>query len=238
MRCLLCALAVLAVAGCSDSSSPPRDTFEISGTLTDADGAPVVGAAVILDYEFRQLESDPPTKTAADLPEPIPMRFVITDACGVEVFYDSGDMTGYPGEPVFLWDLTDLEGLRATEGVYRYRIEADGREPVESDLALAWTMGNEYGPFGEDAAEIRATWRLDAMTDADGRFTLERNCWDFGHTDDWVDEEGNITGTLLIPHWARLWFYPEDALRGTPGPWVDIDPERGGVLDMVLPHPR
>ena len=66
MRCLLCALAVLAVAGCSDSSSPPRDTFEISGTLTDADGAPVVGAAVILDYEFRQLESDPPTKTAAE----------------------------------------------------------------------------------------------------------------------------------------------------------------------------
>ena len=41
-------------------------------------------------------------------------------------------MTEYPGEPVFIWDMTDMAGMKVTEGVYRYRIEAEGRDPVEA----------------------------------------------------------------------------------------------------------
>lgn len=234
MPAFMLVVCSLVLAGCSDSSSPPREEFEISGTVTDTDGAPVSGVAVILDYRFDQIEGPSPLKAAADLPEPVPVRLMVFGGCGDEVFFDTGMITN-PDVGLVQWNGLDLEGLRAPEGVYRYRLEAEGREPVEKLFALALNMGNDFGSFGEDAAEIRATWRLDAMTDARGRFTLDRNCWDFGHTDDWVDEEGTVTGTLLIPHRARLWYYPEGEARGTPGPWVDIDPESGGVLDFALP---
>lgn len=240
MRLLICVVLVLSVAGCSDDgSSPPRDGFEISGTLTDADGAPVAGAAVVLDYEYAPVSplpvDKPRTKIAFAIAEAGTVRVTISPSCDGEILHDTGDMELDAGTYDITWDATDQAGKYLPEGVFVVRLTATGQEPAEMNLVLFRNVEDDDGDFAAEADHIRADWRLDAVTDRRGRFVLDRGCWDFGYEFEGRDETGASTGTFAISHRARLWFYPEGTAQGTPGPWVGIDPEHGGVLDFTLP---
>ncbi len=241
MRTFACLFILSALAGCSDSSEPRQETFEISGTLTDADGAPVAGAAVVLDHEFAETlpaaADKPRTVIGFTIPEPDTVRLTVTEFCGDEILFDSGEFFSL-AETIYLsWDATNLEGKQMPEGVYRARLERWNGEPVTSELALARNVNGEDGDFGGEAAHIRENWRLDAVTGEDGTFTLDRACWAFGKSFEHRDEEGTVVGSLTITDRVRLWFYPEGEDYGIAGPWAEIDPESGGVLDFRLSDP-
>ncbi len=238
---LVCLALILGLGACSDSTTPKAD-FALTGTVTDADGESVADAAVLLDYDFLEVlavTADKPfTRIRIDLPDPAHVRMEIKDACGAEVLHVfDDDVVG--GEVAMMWNGTDLEGLQVPEGAYAAHITVDDQPTFVHTMMLARNIGDEGGDFGQaDDARVREFWRIDAVTDADGHFVLNRACWDFGRTDDHVDENGTPLGELVIAPRMRLWFYTEGALDGVAGPWLDVDPKRGAAVQIQLPVAR
>ena len=77
------------------------------------------------------------------------------------------------------------------------------------DLAVAHNLGDEAGTYGlVECATIRESWRVAAWTDADGRFRVQRDCWDFGRSTEMRDETGAVTGRMVVAPRVRVWAYP------------------------------
>ena len=86
---------------------------------------------------------------------------------------------------------------------------------------------------------MRQTWRVAAWTDADGRFTIARDCWDFGRGIDGIGEDGEPTGRYEFTWRLRLWFYPADRAYGFAGDWGTFDPDRGVNFPVTMqPEPE
>ena len=237
---LMLAAALLGSLGaCSDSSAPEQPSPAVSGIVTDADGNPVANVAVVLDLDFVAHEpaaaEKPRTMIAFELPAPGRYEMRITDACDDEVFLTVRD-SATAGEVRIIWDGVDEDGLLLVEGFYHAHFQADGHEPVRLDLALARNLEAEAGEFGlVDCATVRQTWRVAAWTDAQGRYRIERDCWEFGQETTAVDESGTVIGSMVVAPNVRVWAYPADGEHGAPGAWVEFDPVTGAEADVQLP---
>ncbi|MFN2371140.1 MAG: hypothetical protein ABR506_08310 [Candidatus Krumholzibacteriia bacterium] len=85
------------------------------------------------------------------------------------------------------------------------------------------------------SADVRDTWRVAAWTDAEGRFRIERDCWEFGESTPLVNESGDIVGTWTVAPRVRVWAYPADRSFGAASAWVDFDAVQGAEAPVVLP---
>lgn len=227
-----------ALAGCSDSAAPDRPPPAITGTVVDADRAPVADAAVVLDLDFVSGPAGPDkpqTAIAFNLPEPGRVSLRVTDACDDEVYFALDDSLP-AGAHAFTWDGTDLDGRQVVEGFYHLHVRLDGHDPVTHELVLARNLGDETGVFATVApADVRATWRVAAWTDAEGRFRIARSCWEFGASTAATDEFGDVVGTLTVAPRVRVWAYPADRPFGAASAWADFDAISGAEAPVVLP---
>ncbi|MFO7608459.1 MAG: hypothetical protein R6X35_04580 [Candidatus Krumholzibacteriia bacterium] len=227
-----------ALAGCSDSAAPDRPSPAVTGTVLDATGAPVADAAVVLDLDFVTGPADPDkprTAIAFDLPEPGHFSLRVTDVCDDEIFYALDDSAA-AGSHMIQWDGTDQDGLLLGEGFYHAHFQFEDLDPRTFDIALARNLGDEQGMFATVACtEVHDTWRVSAWTDAEGRFRIERGCWEFGESTPWVNESGDIIGTWTVAPRVRVWAYPADRSFGAASAWVDFDAVQGAEAPVVLP---
>ena len=227
----------LLLAACSDTTGPQITGFTIGGTVIDETGAPVSDAAVLLDFDFVTevpVTADKPRASIAfDLPGPARFTLTITDVCDDEVYFAVSDSAVEPGARSVVWDGKDLEGRALAEGFFHYHLEVEGRPPRVGDLALARNLGAADGDFGAvESATVRDAWRVSAWTDADGRFLVDRTCWEFGATTTAFYEQGNETGTLVVAPRLRVWVYGADRPRGRASAWVDVDPATGADIPV------
>lgn len=237
---MLAAVLLGGLAGCSDSSEPDQPSPAVSGTVTDADGNPVADAAVLLDLDFviqpPASADKPATRIAFDLPESGRVELRITDSCDDEVYYTWSDSLADAGHHTVTWDGTDGDGLQLVEGFFHAHLIFEGHEPKRTELALSRNLGDETGEFASVAcATVRQTWRVAAWTDAEGRYRIERDCWEFGQETAAVDETGTVSGSVVVAPNVRVWAYPADGEHGVPGAWVEFDPITGAQADVQLP---
>lgn len=234
------AVLIFALAACTDSTKPPAGSPTITGTVTDVDGAPVVNAAVVLDLDMAQVTATtadkPQTTIIYTRPDSTAFEFLITDACDGEVFYDLNVPEGQAGNATITWTGKDLDGLLLPEGVYRYHMLMPDHEPQTGELMLARNLFAETGEFATIRCDtVRQTWRVAASTDADGRFTIAKDCWDFGRSTPFTDETGEVNGRIEITSRVRLWFYPEGRSYGFSSEWGTFDAENGASFTVVMP---
>lgn len=241
MTCLAAVAAAglaVALAGCSDSAAPDRPPAAVIGTVLDAGGAPVADAAVVLDLDFVMGPAGPDkprTDIAFRLSEPGSLSVRITDACDDEVFFALDDSLP-AGAYAIAWDGTDLDGRHVVEGIYHCHLRIEGHDPVMRELALARNLDAETGEFATvGCAVVRDTWRVEAWTDAEGRFRIARDCWEFGASTAATDESGDVVGTLTVAPRVRVWAYPADRAFGAASAWVDFDATSGAEAPVVLP---
>jgi hypothetical protein len=131
--------------------------------VTDAQGLPVGGAAVLISFvpSFADV-LQPRAKSAFDLPPAdslVSLR--VTDPCGevVRTICEAEDCH-QPG--TFSWDGLDDDGLRALEGVYRYVLER-----ADTTVTAAFVLIHFYDDWDPAAG------RAHAWTDQAGRFRVE-----------------------------------------------------------------
>lgn len=131
------------VGGCSDSGTPPGS---LTGTVVDAEGAPVAGARINFGYTIL-LGGD--TLATPPLAAPLPPLTLGADTVTVSVFdhLDRLVWTGTnAGGAELYWDGRNLDGDPIPDGPYRYTlaIRGDGGEQslerwmilVQGNLAL------------------------------------------------------------------------------------------------------
>ncbi len=234
---LVCA-ALLVTVGCSDSSEPEPAHPAVSGQVLDAAGDPVADAAIVLDLEFSASSpaaaEKPRTAIGFALAESGRFTLSITDACDDEILYALSDSLAAGNHTVF-WDGQDNAGLLLVEGFYHAHFEAEGRDPVVHDLALARNWDDETGEFATVAGTtVRESWRVEAWTDQDGRFRIARDCWEFGESTVTTDETGTVIGRFAVAPRVRVWAYPADHAFGAGSGWADFDALTGAAVTIQL----
>ena len=233
---LVCVLAL--AAGCGDDPArPPADSgFVIAGSVTDALGGPVAGAAILLDLAFdavNKAASMPPADVIRfSLAEAGAVSLTLLDACHEDTLRRwELDLDG--GAHSVVWDGTDDDGRELTDRSL-WAVLATADTTAERTLAVARNSGDEDGDFATwDHAHVSEHVRVQATTDADGWFRIVRPCLGFGTTFPTVDEEGAVTGETMIAWRVRAWAYHPDHLP-TCSTWRELDPETGGMVSVIL----
>ncbi len=234
---LFAVVVVVALAACSDSTKPAPAPPMVSGTVTDAAGDPVADAAIVLDLDIvvptATFADKPRTMINFSLPEPTPYELTITDACDDEVYFTQTDSSA--GSVSVVWDGTDEDGLEVPEGVYRYHLSVPDHETASAEIILARNTDGAVGDFGlATCAVVRQEWRVAAWTDGNGRYTVARDCWDFGRSIDSTDETGTVIGSVTVASRVRAWAYPADRDYGSPSGWVGFDAIAGARADVQV----
>jgi len=239
---LVVVAALVLVAACGDSTEPEPATFTIAGRVVDAGGAPVADAAILLDFDFAMeaptAADKPRVMIGIDLPEPTRYTVRITDVCDDQVFFAVTDSAAEAGVRGVLWDARDLEDRVIAEGLFHVHLLVAGQDTLVSDLALARNVGEEPGDFGViGSATVRETWRAAAWTDSDGRFVVDRDCWEFGQASTATDENGDPAGRFVVAPRIRAWAYPADRAHGSGSAWTPVDATRGAEITITVTDP-
>lgn len=167
---LACFLGVT-MAACSDDDDDAASDIAISGRVLDAQGQPVAGAGILIDY------TAVPGLQAFALPYPIdtePIPEVIPAAVGDSTCVDVSDWCGNPvarlsceGNQVCAWDRYDNDGLVVPPGLYRLNpYDCESFDPYAE--RLIFVDHENIGSVLNDGT------RPLAVTDADGRFAIPR----------------------------------------------------------------
>jgi hypothetical protein len=158
---LLC-LAMLWACGDDHPSQPELDDG-IVGTVTDAAGDPVAGAAIglIFDVQLPDRFAKPTTRIRFDLPLAGAVRVTVLDLRGdlLRVLVD-GDLP--QGAYSVTWDTRDESGQLVPNGLYEVVVESEGVELTRVSLLLSTQ--------GLDTLFERAN----ALSDDDGYFRIPR----------------------------------------------------------------
>lgn len=223
---ILMSLAAVACLGaCSDSTDPDPIDSDLRGQVVDAQGQPVAGATVVLQYEVDPpldgMYDKPATNIRIDLPPTGPVTLWVSSFCDgdtVRMLLD-GEAPG-PGQ--ISWDGLDDAGRTVPDGVYRFHLVTTEGESHTPSLLLR---------LGYQLPEA-ATLAPLAVTDAQGGFTLSQACLPFGFTQDDVGSEPVTTYTVTRS--VRVWTY--DPLSGLldMGPRVTIDPVTGAEVAVTI----
>lgn len=224
---LIVLLSLVLLAACD--SGPGVDP-DVTGTVVDASGDPVAGAAVGIVYRFdgmempgdweRTLSHDKPqTELIFDLPDPVPVRVTVWthDRRLVRTLVDWEDLVA--GVHMVAWDATADDGTPQPSGRYLVRIEREGMATEESDIFL----------YLHEAGEIHRAPH--AVTDADGRFRIRRSLLPLGEEMVATDELGEVVATATVASDFKLLavveqsdaYISDDAVVDWPGGPAGVD---------------
>lgn len=225
------AAALLALAACSDSNSPPPvdDTADdIRGIVLDADGQPVTGVAIMLQHEFADMPGSaadkPQTGVGFILSEDGPIRAWLTGFCADDTVRVLIDGPGMAGEYRIFWDGLDSLDRLMPDGVYRWHVVTAGNS---LDVPFVRSrLGYSDVPPGTPVA-------AQATTDSNGAFRLTPDCLPFGHEFTITDELGDPIGRQVVTRRVRVW-----VLFGSSAPvhsdWTTIDADLGADVTIML----
>lgn len=222
-------LILTLLTACSDSTKPEATLGGIRGAVVDAQGQPVAGAAVVLQYAI-----DPPmagkqdkiqTMVRFDLPAAGPVSMWLGSFCDddtVRVLID-GELPA--GQHSIIWNgLDDLDRV-LPDGVYwSHLVTAEGE--TRKDLLMLHLGYSELADGGELAPLT--------LTDERGHFALDQGCLPFGHTFTGTDESGNPTETITVRREVRAWAV--DPVTGVPtgSAWLTVDANIGVYVTLTL----
>jgi hypothetical protein len=229
-RAALALAALLLASACSDTTTPPPPPPDaaVRGVVTDAQGRPVVGAAIVL-----QLEStfDPGGEAGRprqalrfDLESDGHLHLWISAFCDHDTVSTLMDGQMPSGSYVVTWDGHDALGRYMPDGVYRMHAVWDGGE---ASLEFVM-MGTGYGQLTPQQS-IAA----DAFTNTQGAFRLETTCLPFDYTYPAYNESGQLTGQLAITRRVRVWAFLDGVVPAV-SDWVTVDPEGGAAVSIVF----
>jgi hypothetical protein len=214
---------MLAVGGCSDSTSP-EGSARLTGTVTDAAGQPVPETAVLIS--FRPTFEDvlqPRARAAFDLPPPDTLTSLrIIDPCG-EVIRTLCEGEGCLEPGSLYWDGRDDDGLRAVEGIYNYVLT----QP-DTTITRNFVLIHFYDAWDPAAG------RAHAWTDQQGRFRVDDACLGFGEVLTITDEQGDVIDHRPLGRTVNLKFVAPDgsfALRDS----VEFPDSGTRQLNITLP---
>ena len=220
----LLVLLVLLVPACSEDDVPDAS---IRGRVTDADGQPVAGAAILLCYDLPQAKNGakPQTAISFNVATPGPVQVYVTEPCHDTLVRSLVDGDLVAGVHMVTWDGKDEQGRKVVAGFYALHLVTTEQHDVR-DFFM-----NEIGYAGQTAtADLEAF----AVTDADGRFSFGQDCLAFGREVTMVDETGQALAPYTIPHRATLWAV-HDVLGAAAGPALaTISPTEGADITIVF----
>lgn len=192
---LVVLLGIGVFIGCSDSTSPETSPGYLQGSVTNSDGSPITGAAVLVSFRPSFDDILQPQKSPSimfNLPPTGELESaLILDPCGqqVRVLCD-GDC----GESLTLmWDGLDDEGLRVEEGLFSFQLTFPD-SMLSADLVLI----HYYSDWGLDNC------RNHGLTNSEGEFKLSDECLGFGTEIKATDEEGNLIDMRPIQRLINL----------------------------------
>lgn len=226
----IAAAALLVLAACSDANNPPPvddGADDLRGTVLDADGQPVFGAAIMLQHEFEIVPGSsadkPQTGVEFVLSEDGPIRVWITSFCNSDTVCVLMDGPGMAGRHAVFWNGLDHLGRLVPDGVYRWHVVTDGGSR-NSAFALS-RLG-----YADVAAGTAVA--AQATTAINGAFQLSPDCLALGHEFTITDESGAPIGRQLVTRRVRVW-----VLFGGSAPvhsdWTTIDADLGADVTIT-----
>lgn len=226
------ACALLALAACSDSTKPrPDEPVLITGTLVDAEGAPIAGASILLQHAHEPVPDSTGAKRLTGV------RFAITEPDTADIWVTSpctGDTVRVvelryalaAGQYMLVWRGLDRENRRVGDGVFRLNVVG-----LHADVHVDFVYAREDWDMLADGAPVAAL----ATTDGDGAFAIDTTClpfgFQFGDYDGWDPEARLNTITRSVRLWAVT---PDHALITSD--WVTVDAEDGADV-VIAPAP-
>ncbi|MBK6900603.1 MAG: hypothetical protein IPH09_15570 [bacterium] len=227
---ILLATATLALIGACNDATPPGETnSDIRGRVVDAQGQPVAGAAVVLQYAttppMTGKQDKPQTVIEFSLRETGHAMVWIADYCDGSILRRIADGDFPAGVHAFTWDGLDDEGRILPDGAYRCHVVTDAGESTGTLLLLF----QEYGGFAADAAVAPL-----AVTDHRGRFTLAQACLPFGYVYAVDNGLGDIVEVFTINRDVRIWAFGAAAGARGSSAAVTVDPDAGVYVTVTL----
>jgi hypothetical protein len=244
MRRVLCLVAVLfcaALLACGDEdegpSGPTLEAGTVVGTVTDAVGRPVEGAAVVPVFGVDGIGltgwSDPAKRGKTEFFVAIPdsgrLRLEIQDFLHATVRVLIDEVLP-PGTHSAFWQADDAEDRPVPPGAY-YLVASWWTDPESAPLVRQNTlMLYENEPAG-------LLERARVFTGPDGRYRIDLATFPVGVMLEVTDNEGNQLGPKPISH--RVHFYAlheeEGSLHHADRYVVVPDREAGLQVDLQLP---
>jgi hypothetical protein len=230
----LAALAgvLIALSACSDSTKPPRERpVQITGTVLDAEGAPVVGASIMLQHAYETVPGSAAAKPQTGI------EFTITEPDTADIWISSpctGDTVRvverqYPlgaGNYTMFWRGLDRADRRVGDGLFRLNLV--GRH---ADLRVDFLFARDDWAALADGQPVAAL----ATTDDDGAFAIDTTCLPFGYEFGAHDEYGAPASRSTVSRSVRLWaVIPGQGVTGSD--WVTVDAEDGAKV-VIAPAP-
>lgn len=219
-------VVLLALSACSDATGPrPSAPVMITGTVIDAEGAPIAGASILLQHEYELVPGG-----AAAKPQ-LGIEFSVTERDTVDIWVTSpctGDTVRvvqlqYPmaaGIYTMFWQGLDREDRRVGDGVYRLHVVG-----LQTDVHADFVYMRIDWPALTDGSPVAAL----AITDSDGAFALDTTCLPFGF------EFNGPGGRTSISRRVRLWVVkPDNSLISSD--WVTVDAADGAEV-VIAPAP-
>ncbi|MDO9693251.1 MAG: hypothetical protein Q7W56_00815 [Candidatus Latescibacteria bacterium] len=228
-RILLVTATLALIGACNEATPPDQPQNDITGQVVDAQGHPVAGAEVILQYytspPLPWQQNRPQTLISFTMLEAGHVSVWISDYCDGEVLRQLVDGVIQAGGYAIPWDGLDDEGRFVPDSVYWFH--------VETDIGLE-TRSLMYLRPGYDNIAPDTLLASLAITDAQGRFVLAQSCLPFGYvtpTEDGLDDHIN---TFTITRDVRVWaFSASTGARGV-SPVVTVDPDTGADVTVTL----
>lgn len=226
-RTLLVIAAMFLVGACNDSTPP--DDSNIRGRVVDAQGQPVAGAAVVLQYDttppMTGKQDKPQTMIEFDLREAGHVTVWISDYCDGSILRLLADRDFFAGTHAITWDELDDEGRILPDGAYQCHVVTDDGERTWTILILF----QEYGGFATDAVVAPLV-----VTDSRGRFTLAQACLPFGYVYEVDNGLGELVGVFTIIRDVQVWAFSEAAGARGSSAVVTVDPDSGADVTVTL----
>ena len=226
-RILLMIATMVLIGACNDSTPP--DESNIRGRVVDAQGQPVAGAVVVLQYDttppMSGKQDKPQTQIAFVLGAAGHAKVWINDYCNGSTLRLLADRDYPAGHHEITWDGLDDAGRILPDGAYQCHVETDAAERTWTVLILF----QEYGDFAADAVVAPL-----AVTDSRGRFTLAQACLPFGYVYEVENGLGELVEVFTIIRDVQVWAFSEAAGARGSSAVVTVDPETGADVTVTL----
>lgn len=227
---ILFVIATMAVIGaCNDATPPEPINSDLRGQVIDAQGQPVAGAEVILQYEttppFPWQQGRPQWMIGFSVEDASHVTVWISDFCDSDMLRLLVDSELQVGGYWIPWDGLDDEGRFLPDSVYWIHVETDSGL-VEHPLMYLRPGYDDIAP-GTELAPL-------AVCDARGRFVLAQACLPLGYVTPSKDGIDDPVVVFTVTRDVRVWAF--SAATGASGvsPVVTIDPDTGADVTVTL----